>query len=141
MNAPALFLCAPLEKTATSFSNNTSFTNVPVGILPVRYRLTGVLPERSLQYTELEVVNTNIDSKSGEDDNAFFQLFLIVQWIDPQFVHVSRSITNVLHSHKRYTINKRKIPADIFCQPCKSRNGQRVQYYAYFRLDPIACQQ
>src|SRR5258708_1397266 len=137
-DATALFLCSPLEKAATSSSNSTSFTNVPIRILPVRYRLTGVLPERSFQYAELEVVNTNIDSKSGKDDNAFFQFFLIVQWIYPQLVHVSRSITNVLHTHKCHVINKRKIPADIFRQPCKSGNGQRVQYHAYFSLDPMA---
>src|SRR6267378_2369207 len=93
MDATALFLCGPLEKTATSFSNNTSFANILISVLPVRYCLTGVFPERSFQNTELEVVNTNIDSKSGEDENAFFQFFLI--FFSPTLQAVERSTSAI----------------------------------------------
>lgn len=90
-----------------------------------------------MQNAKLKVVDPNPNSESRQDFNALLQLVLVIDWIDPELVHVARCITDGLHSHQRDMMSECQIAANVLRQFRQPWNRQCMKNDTDFNINPV----
>lgn len=89
------------EKTPPAMLHRAaSLTLVCVSVLPIRNRLSRKFPQRRPQHAQLMVVNRDLHPSGGKEFDSSFELVLIVMRVDPERVHIARSVTYVFETHQ-----------------------------------------
>src|SRR5712672_3459633 len=120
------------EKAAAALLFVTSVTFFDECVLPIRYRLQRMRPDRAGQYTLRKIINRNIHPGGNQVINSFRQPLAIVHGIHPEHRIVRNGKTGVFESHQRDVINERQIAGDPPARLRDNRRGQGMQDNADF---------
>src|SRR5882762_9559829 len=93
-----------LEESTAEVLHSARTTDVDVHVLPIRYGLTCIGPERPRNRTKLMIVDRDVHTPRGQHQGGFFKLNRIVHRVDPQNIQIARSEAEHLETHQRYVL-------------------------------------
>src|SRR5258707_15622086 len=120
------------EKAAAALLFVTSVTFFDECVLPIRYRLQRMRPDRTGQYTLRKIINRNILPGGNQVINSFRQPFAIVHGIHPEHRIVRDGKAGVFESHQRDMIDEGQIAGNPLARLRDDRRGQGMQDNADF---------